>query len=122
MNSPDYNDLVDIFNLSTPVSPLPSTPVTSSSHDVTMEQSMVSFELLRDPSQIPLKKIDSQRRSRERRPRDPGRVFRRPLMHIDSPRPKCFSTLKVCPCCVSETMVSRSPMVSSRMPWTWVSE
>ncbi|GFX92706.1 hypothetical protein TNCV_2012921 [Trichonephila clavipes] len=31
-----------------------------------------------NPPQIPVKKIDSQRRSRERRPRDPGRVFRRP--------------------------------------------
>ncbi|GFU51563.1 hypothetical protein TNCV_81971 [Trichonephila clavipes] len=63
MNSPDYNDLVGMFNLSTLVSPLPSTPVVS--HDRT--QSMVSLEPLRPP----VKKIDSQRRSRERR--DPRR-------------------------------------------------
>ncbi|GFU38276.1 hypothetical protein TNCV_2432751 [Trichonephila clavipes] len=76
MNSPDYNDLVDMFNFSTPVSHMPSTPVASPSHDGTMEQSMVSLEPLSDPPQIPVKKIDSQRRSRERRPRDPRRVFR----------------------------------------------
>ncbi|GFS86587.1 hypothetical protein TNCV_903411 [Trichonephila clavipes] len=50
MNSPDYNDL--LFNLSTS----PSTPVAS--HDGT--QTMVSLEPLRPP----VKKIDSQRRSR----------------------------------------------------------
>ncbi|GFW07574.1 hypothetical protein TNCV_3917071 [Trichonephila clavipes] len=72
-----YNDLVDMFNLSTPVSPLPSTPVASPSHDGTMEPSMVSLEPLRDPPQIPVKKVDSQRRSRERRPRYPRRSYPR---------------------------------------------
>ncbi|GFT38777.1 hypothetical protein TNCV_1499491 [Trichonephila clavipes] len=85
MNSPDYNDLVDMFNLSTPVSPLPSTPVASPSHDGT--QSMVSLEPLRDSPQIPVK-IDSQRRSRERRPRDPRR--RRPPYAHRFPQAKAF--------------------------------
>ncbi|GFU48700.1 hypothetical protein TNCV_4752081 [Trichonephila clavipes] len=117
-----------MFNFSTPVSPLSSTPVASPSHEPSkdgisrIEKSMVSLEFLRNPPKIAVKKVDSiiQRRprSRERRPRDPRRsyprVFRRPLMHIDSPRnmPKFFSTLKVWPCCVSETMVSRPPKVS----------
>ncbi|GFW42097.1 hypothetical protein TNCV_1905551 [Trichonephila clavipes] len=96
MNSPDYNHLVYIFNLPTPVSPLPSTPVASPSHepDGTMEQSMVSMEPLRDPPKIPVKKVDSQRRSRKRRPRYPRRsyprVFRRPLYAHRFPQAQVF--------------------------------
>ncbi|GFV68103.1 hypothetical protein TNCV_1873851 [Trichonephila clavipes] len=81
-----------MFNLSTLVSPLPSTPVASPSLEPSqdgissMEQSMVSLEPLRDPPKIPVKKIDSiikrRPRSRERRSRDPRRsypmVFQRP--------------------------------------------
>ncbi|GFV67933.1 hypothetical protein TNCV_1872151 [Trichonephila clavipes] len=87
MNPPEYNDLVDPFNLTKSVSPLPSTPVASQSHEPDeiscMEQSMVSLEP--HPPKIPVKKVDSinQRRprSRERRPRDLRwpRVFRRPF-------------------------------------------
>ncbi|GFT34686.1 hypothetical protein TNCV_1536211 [Trichonephila clavipes] len=66
-----------MFNLSTPVSPLPSTPVASPFHEPDgispMEQSMVSLEPLRDPPKILVKKVDSQRRSRERQSRDSRR-------------------------------------------------
>ncbi|GFW67804.1 hypothetical protein TNCV_3871351 [Trichonephila clavipes] len=87
MNSSDCNDLVDMFYLSTPVSPLPSAPVASPSHEPSpdgispMEQYMVSLEPLRDPSKIPVKKVDStiQRRprSRERWLRDSRRSYPR---------------------------------------------
>ncbi|GFX51521.1 hypothetical protein TNCV_2278001 [Trichonephila clavipes] len=49
---------------------------------------------LRNPPKIPVKKVDSQRRSRERRPPDlrrhPRRCFDVPLMHIDSPQAQVF--------------------------------
>ncbi|GFW90105.1 hypothetical protein TNCV_3485571 [Trichonephila clavipes] len=91
MNSPDYDDLVNLLNLSTPASPLPSTPVAFPSHEPSqdgispMEQSMVPLEYspLRDPPKViaPVKKVDSiiKRRplSRERRPRDPRRSYPR---------------------------------------------
>ncbi|GFT23897.1 hypothetical protein TNCV_3207561 [Trichonephila clavipes] len=33
MNSPDYDDFIDMFSVPTPVSPLPPTPVASPSHE-----------------------------------------------------------------------------------------
>ncbi|GFX73097.1 hypothetical protein TNCV_1704991 [Trichonephila clavipes] len=33
MNSPDYDDIIDMFNVRTPISPLPPTPVASPSHE-----------------------------------------------------------------------------------------
>ncbi|GFS54576.1 hypothetical protein TNCV_2748981 [Trichonephila clavipes] len=33
MNSPDYDDIIDMFNVRTPISPLPPTPVASQSHE-----------------------------------------------------------------------------------------
>ncbi|GFT78748.1 hypothetical protein TNCV_1805411 [Trichonephila clavipes] len=89
MNSPDSNDLVDMSNLSTPASPLPSTPVVSASHEPSqngispMEQSMVLLEYspLKDPFKIPVKMVDyiiqRRPRSRERRLRDPKRSYSR---------------------------------------------
>ncbi|GFX74694.1 hypothetical protein TNCV_3121241 [Trichonephila clavipes] len=64
-----------MFNLSTPVLPLSSTPVDSPSHEPSqdgispMEQSMDSLEPLRDPPKIPVRKVDSiiQRRPRSTR-------------------------------------------------------
>ncbi|GFY16835.1 hypothetical protein TNCV_4338361 [Trichonephila clavipes] len=59
MNSPDYDDFIDMFSMPTPVSPLPPTPVASPSHDASedviydslppMEQSTVSESSLEDP-------------------------------------------------------------------------
>ncbi|GFU39662.1 hypothetical protein TNCV_2802621 [Trichonephila clavipes] len=73
-----------MFNLSTPVSLLPSPPVAFPSHEpdgiLPMEQSMVSLE--------PVKKVDSQRRFRERR--DPRRIFRRPPYAHRFPQAQVF--------------------------------
>ncbi|GFV39330.1 hypothetical protein TNCV_1230321 [Trichonephila clavipes] len=33
MNSPDYEDFIDMFSVPTPISPLPPTPVASPSHE-----------------------------------------------------------------------------------------
>ncbi|GFT14863.1 hypothetical protein TNCV_3483201 [Trichonephila clavipes] len=33
MNSPDYDDFIDMFSVPTPISPLPPTPVASPSHE-----------------------------------------------------------------------------------------
>ncbi|GFX39356.1 hypothetical protein TNCV_3860791 [Trichonephila clavipes] len=71
MNSPDYDNFIDMFNVPTPVSPLPPTAVTSPSHEASedviydslpsMEQSTVSESSLEDPmehstvSETPLK-------------------------------------------------------------------
>ncbi|GFT44358.1 hypothetical protein TNCV_5053981 [Trichonephila clavipes] len=59
MNSPDYDDFIDMFSVPTPVSPLPPTPVASPSHEASedviydslppMEQSTVSESSLKDP-------------------------------------------------------------------------
>ncbi|GFX66157.1 hypothetical protein TNCV_1906421 [Trichonephila clavipes] len=66
MNSPDYDDFIDMFSVPTPVSPLPPTPVASPSHEASedviydslplMEQSTVSESSLKDtmePSRVP---------------------------------------------------------------------
>ncbi|GFU14311.1 hypothetical protein TNCV_3491221 [Trichonephila clavipes] len=73
MNSPDYEDFIDMFSVPTPISPLPPTPVASPSHEASedviydslppMEQSTVSETPLKDPmeqstvSQSPLKEL-----------------------------------------------------------------
>ncbi|GFX85823.1 hypothetical protein TNCV_2472251 [Trichonephila clavipes] len=59
MNSPDYEDFIDMFSVPTTVSPLPPTPVASPSHEASedviydslpsMEQSTVSESPLKDP-------------------------------------------------------------------------
>ncbi|GFW62767.1 hypothetical protein TNCV_2625301 [Trichonephila clavipes] len=107
MNSPDYDDFIDMFNVPTPISPLPPTPVVSPSHEQSQdaiydslppkEQSRVPESPLKDPvdskppivtksSDPPVKKVDSvihcsprsrERRNEERRPRNP-RMYRRP--------------------------------------------
>ncbi|GFS98719.1 hypothetical protein TNCV_1079421 [Trichonephila clavipes] len=58
MNSPDYDDFIDMFNVPTPISPLPPTPVASPSHEQSqdaiydslpsMEQSTVPESPLKD--------------------------------------------------------------------------
>ncbi|GFX25207.1 hypothetical protein TNCV_2753821 [Trichonephila clavipes] len=58
MNSPDYNDFIDMFSVPTPISPLPPTPVASQSHEPSqdaiydslppLEQSMVPESPLKD--------------------------------------------------------------------------
>ncbi|GFT06239.1 hypothetical protein TNCV_800521 [Trichonephila clavipes] len=58
MNSPDYDDFIDMFNVPTPISPLPPTPVASPSHEPSqdviydslppMEQSTVPESPLKD--------------------------------------------------------------------------
>ncbi|GFX85867.1 hypothetical protein TNCV_2472691 [Trichonephila clavipes] len=77
MNSPDYDDFIDMFNVPTPISPLPSTPVASPSHEqsqdaiydllLPMEQSTVPESPLKEamePSRVsksPLKDpVDSK--------------------------------------------------------------
>ncbi|GFS96566.1 hypothetical protein TNCV_3943631 [Trichonephila clavipes] len=77
MNSPDYEDFIDMFSVPTTVSPLPPTPVASPSHEASedviydslppMEQSTVSESSLKDPkeqstvSESPLKEpVDSK--------------------------------------------------------------
>ncbi|GFV86677.1 hypothetical protein TNCV_4185301 [Trichonephila clavipes] len=59
MNSPDYEDFIDMFSVPTPISPLPPTPVASPSHEASedviydslppMEQSTVSESPLKEP-------------------------------------------------------------------------
>ncbi|GFU15832.1 hypothetical protein TNCV_2367821 [Trichonephila clavipes] len=59
MNSPDYDDIIDMFSVPTPISPLPPIPVASPSHEPSqdaiydslppMEQSTVSESPLKDP-------------------------------------------------------------------------
>ncbi|GFW27958.1 hypothetical protein TNCV_768381 [Trichonephila clavipes] len=66
MNSPDYVDIIDMFNVRTPISPLPPTPVASPSHEQSqnaiydslppMEQSTVPESPLKkpmEPSRVP---------------------------------------------------------------------
>ncbi|GFS80388.1 hypothetical protein TNCV_3448161 [Trichonephila clavipes] len=59
MNSPDYDDFIDMFKVPTPISPLPPTPVASPSHEQSqdaiydslppMEQSTVPESPLKEP-------------------------------------------------------------------------
>ncbi|GFX65818.1 hypothetical protein TNCV_2043511 [Trichonephila clavipes] len=59
MNSPDYDDFIDMFSVPTPISPLPPTPVASPSHEPSqesiydslppMEQSTVPESPLKEP-------------------------------------------------------------------------
>ncbi|GFT29913.1 hypothetical protein TNCV_4421791, partial [Trichonephila clavipes] len=59
MNSPDYDDFIDMFSVPIPVSPLPPTPVASPSHEASedviydslppIQQSNVSETPLKDP-------------------------------------------------------------------------
>ncbi|GFS93447.1 hypothetical protein TNCV_2628261 [Trichonephila clavipes] len=59
MNSLDYDDFIDMFNVPTPISPLPPTPVASPSHEQSqdviydslppMEQSTVPESPLKEP-------------------------------------------------------------------------
>ncbi|GFY04954.1 hypothetical protein TNCV_2176101 [Trichonephila clavipes] len=61
MNSPDYDDFIDMFSVPTPVSPLPPTSVASPSHEPfqdliydslpPMQQSTVSESPLKDPKE-----------------------------------------------------------------------
>ncbi|GFY19356.1 hypothetical protein TNCV_4127431 [Trichonephila clavipes] len=75
MNSPDYDDFIDMFSVPIPVSPLPLTPVASPSHEPSqdviydslppMEQFTVSESPLEDPmepSRLPALKdsVDSK--------------------------------------------------------------
>ncbi|GFV84608.1 hypothetical protein TNCV_2482221 [Trichonephila clavipes] len=58
MNSPDYEDFIDMFSVPTTISPLPPTPIASPSHEASedviydslppMEQSTVSESSLKD--------------------------------------------------------------------------
>ncbi|GFU58309.1 hypothetical protein TNCV_167341 [Trichonephila clavipes] len=96
MNSPDYEDFIDMFSVPTPISPLPPTPIASPSHEASedviydalppMEQSTVS--------ESPLK--DSMEQST---------VFESPLKDPMEPSTVSESPLK-------EPIVSKSPMVS----------
>ncbi|GFU16986.1 uncharacterized protein TNCV_721781 [Trichonephila clavipes] len=95
MNSPDYEDFIDMFSVPTPISPLPPTPIASPSHEASedviydalppMEQSTVFESPLKDPmepstvSESPLK--------------EHGTIYR-----LESP--------------LKEPIVSKSPMVS----------
>ncbi|GFV75382.1 hypothetical protein TNCV_1482281 [Trichonephila clavipes] len=101
MNSPDYEDFIDMFSVPTPVSPLPPTPVASPSHEASED---VIYDSLpphgaiyrfRDTFEGSHGTISSSRRSKERRneeneerriekrwheetrPRDP-RLYKRP--------------------------------------------
>ncbi|GFX21765.1 hypothetical protein TNCV_547021 [Trichonephila clavipes] len=66
MKSPDYDDIIDMFNVRIPISPLPATPVASPSHEQSqdaiydslppMEQSTVPESPLKEsmgPSRVP---------------------------------------------------------------------
>ncbi|GFU33739.1 hypothetical protein TNCV_2048041 [Trichonephila clavipes] len=88
MNSPDYDDFIDMFNVPTPISPLPPTPVASPSQEQSqdaiydtlpsMEQSTVHESLLKD---LPPK-------SRLKEPMEPSRVPKLPLKDpVDSKPP-----------------------------------
>ncbi|GFS72637.1 hypothetical protein TNCV_1420421 [Trichonephila clavipes] len=58
MNSPEYDDFIDMFSVTTPISSLPPTPVASPSHESSqdvnydslppMEQSTVTESSLKD--------------------------------------------------------------------------
>ncbi|GFX84781.1 hypothetical protein TNCV_125491 [Trichonephila clavipes] len=59
MNSPDYDDFIDMFNVSTPVLPLPPAPVASSSHEPSQDviyDSLPPMEQSRFP-ESPLKNL-----------------------------------------------------------------
>ncbi|GFU72182.1 hypothetical protein TNCV_2151001 [Trichonephila clavipes] len=61
-NSPDYDDFIDMFNVPTPISPLPPTPVASPSHEQSqdaiydslppMKQSTVPESPLKEPMEL----------------------------------------------------------------------
>ncbi|GFW20831.1 hypothetical protein TNCV_1050521 [Trichonephila clavipes] len=45
MNSPDYDEFIDMFSLATPVSLLPLTPVASPSHEPSQDESKIYASL-----------------------------------------------------------------------------
>ncbi|GFU59122.1 hypothetical protein TNCV_4078781 [Trichonephila clavipes] len=61
MNSPHYDDIIHMFNVRTPISPLPPTPMDSPSHEQSqdaiydslspMEQSTVPESPLKEPTE-----------------------------------------------------------------------
>ncbi|GFT80152.1 hypothetical protein TNCV_2241281 [Trichonephila clavipes] len=103
MNSPDYDDIIDLFNVRTPITPLPPTPGASPSHEKSQDaiyDSLPPMELftvpkspLKDPVDSkppivskspdpPVKKVDSvihcSPLSRERRNEERRNKERRP--------------------------------------------
>ncbi|GFU33768.1 hypothetical protein TNCV_7611 [Trichonephila clavipes] len=84
INSPDYDDFIDMFNVPTPISPLPPTPVASPSQEQSqdaiydslpsMEQSTVPESPLKDlpPKSFGTEIRNEERRNEERRPRTQG--------------------------------------------------
>ncbi|GFT68153.1 hypothetical protein TNCV_372921 [Trichonephila clavipes] len=54
MNSPDYNDFIDMFSVPTPVSPLPPTPVASPSHEASED---VIYDSLPPWSNLPFPRL-----------------------------------------------------------------
>ncbi|GFY09803.1 hypothetical protein TNCV_3697651 [Trichonephila clavipes] len=112
MNSPDYDEFIDMFSVPTSISPLPPTPVASPSHEPSqdmiynslppMKQSTVPESPLKEllpvdskPSVVSkppvvssrLREIrNEKRRNEERRPRDP-RLYRRPDFRTPYRRP-----------------------------------
>ncbi|GFS80743.1 hypothetical protein TNCV_86621 [Trichonephila clavipes] len=79
MNSPDYDDIIDMFNVRTPISPLPPTPVASPSHEQPQDviyDSLPQMEQSTFP-ESPLKE-----------PMEPSRVPKLPLKDpVDSKPP-----------------------------------
>ncbi|GFW41814.1 hypothetical protein TNCV_4980621 [Trichonephila clavipes] len=52
MNSPDYEDFIDMFSLPTPISPLPPTPIASPSHEASED---VIYDALPPWSNLPFR-------------------------------------------------------------------
>ncbi|GFY13743.1 hypothetical protein TNCV_4961131 [Trichonephila clavipes] len=82
MNSPDYDNIIDMFSVPTPVSPLPPTPVASPSHEP-------SQDVIYDSERRNVERRNEERWNEERRPRDP-RLYRRPDFRPPYQRPKVF--------------------------------
>ncbi|GFS68974.1 hypothetical protein TNCV_4569951 [Trichonephila clavipes] len=96
MNSPDYDDFIDMFSVPTPILPLPPTPVASPSHEPSqdaiydslppMEQSTVSESPLKDLLlKSPLKEPMESSRVPESPLKDP--VDSKPPIVTKSPYP-----------------------------------
>ncbi|GFU84146.1 hypothetical protein TNCV_4504451 [Trichonephila clavipes] len=103
MNSPSYDDFIDLFSVPTPVLPLPPTPVASPSHEPSEDGIYDSLPPMEQSTlpESPLKDLLSMEQSR---------VPESPLKHPVDSKPPVFSRP---PVASKSSEVSKSPEVST---------
>ncbi|GFX70258.1 uncharacterized protein TNCV_4616951 [Trichonephila clavipes] len=114
MNSPDYDDFIDAFNVRTPISPLPLTPVPSPSHEQYQDaiyDSLPPMEQFTVP-ESPLKDLLLESPLKE--PRKSSRVSESPLKDPVDSKPTFVSKSPDPPVKKVDSVIHRSPRSRER--------